>query len=218
MTTDYHTALTTSGAATAEVINKPLQQLDDQLSDMDDGTHAWSAPVLNVAAVDGTTIGGTTPAAGTFSTLTVNNDLNFGSAMFAELRTPQAIGNTTTTLIDWNLERLDTDSVFDLSTNIGRWTPSVAGTYMLIAGITNNAGFTIGPGQLMIISLYENAGLVAQATTDSQGLYGETASIATLVDTPGNSYFEAKFYHSSGGTIVLDPAIGECYFGGFRVY
>jgi hypothetical protein len=59
-------------------INNAIRQLMADIADIDDGVVPLQTPDINGGTIDGAIIGGTTPAAGTFTTITTTGDINFG--------------------------------------------------------------------------------------------------------------------------------------------
>jgi hypothetical protein len=59
-------------------INNAIRQLMADIADIDDGVVSLQTPDINGGTIDGAIIGGTTPAAGTFTSITTTGDINFG--------------------------------------------------------------------------------------------------------------------------------------------
>jgi hypothetical protein len=59
-------------------INNAIRQLMADIADMDDGVVPLQTPDINGGTIDGAVIGGTTPAAATFTSITTTGDINFG--------------------------------------------------------------------------------------------------------------------------------------------
>ena len=82
-------------------INNAIREMMADLADVNDGTVALVSPAMDSAdinggTIDGTVIGGTTPAAGTFTTLTASGDVNFDSNTLFVDASANAVGIGTT--------------------------------------------------------------------------------------------------------------------------
>jgi hypothetical protein len=116
-------------------------------------TQAANSVNIDGGAVDGTTIGGSTPAAGTFTTVTVGTKVVFPDASEQTTAAPagkacrlQAIGHTTAnatpTPVTWYHEYEDTDSFFSAASPDQIVIPTT-GRYNIVATVvfwTNTTG------------------------------------------------------------------------------
>jgi hypothetical protein len=127
----------------------------------------------------------------------------------------QAIADSTTTKIQWNSEIFDTDNTFDSSTNY-RFTPGVAGKYVLAAG-TRASSFETG--EKMQLFFYKNGSGVSYQTetrTYSASGGGETLTVDAqiLVESDADDYFEVFLLQNEGGSRDIGSA---SYFYGYKL-
>jgi hypothetical protein len=83
-------------------INNAIRQLMADIADIDDGVVPLQTPDINGGTIDGAIIGGTTPAAGTFTNLTATGTLTGLLGNVSEDSTPQLGGNLDTNGNDIN--------------------------------------------------------------------------------------------------------------------
>jgi hypothetical protein len=83
-------------------INNAIRQLMADIADIDDGVVPLQTPDINGGTIDGAIIGGTTPAAGTFTNLTATGTLTGLLGNVVEDGTPQLGGNLDTNGNDIN--------------------------------------------------------------------------------------------------------------------
>lgn len=162
-------------------------------------------------AVDGTTIGGTTPAAGTFTTVTANTGIYLGGTAAANLLDDYEEGTWTPTLI---ASSTDFDSVtYDAGTG-GKYTK--IGDVCFVQGVVRTDAVTIGSaaGEVRISNLpftVANSdgstfnGYSSAAMGYSAGFAGNVPSSALFRN---NSVAIAPYYRAtaSGNSAALDPA------------
>jgi len=214
VTTNYHTALSSTDELTTEAINSVLRDLGQQLEDMNDGTHAFSAIDVDGGTVDGATIGANSAAAGTFTDLTVTNDIAVGSALMVGIRYGQYVATATTATVQWNNILLDTDDAYSLTTY--RWTPTTAGWYALSAAVTFELG---NSAKQNIVWIRKNGSAVALSYLSTKGTFNETIASATLQQANGTTdYFDVQFTNGDTGSRLIIPDGTQSLFAGFRRY
>jgi len=113
----------------------------------------------------------------------------------------QSVSNSTTVKVNLNAEWFDTNNCFDTSN--GRFTPNVAGYYMITAGLNLSASAI----QTGFAWIYKNGTSWAQNVwyyPSSPGLDQITLSVSSLVYCNGTTdYIELYGYITSGGTRVF---------------
>ena len=203
----YHDAYPKASPAWAGLVNVIFQQLDKKLTDMDDGTHAFSAIDVDGGAIDGTTIGGTTPGAGTFTTIAATGDLNLGSCFRTRINFLQTVLTLETDLVLFDEIALDNNDDFDITTH--RFQPSVAGWYFFVAQIQANAGTT----KEVIVQVRKNGTTASAHQRVSLGTHAEALPHVAIQQANGSTdYFDVYFYNGNSTTTTIQ---GE--FMGFRI-
>ena len=127
----------------------------------------------------------------------------------------QSIADSTTTKIQWNSELFDTDNTFDSTTNY-RFTPGVAGKYVLAAG-TRASSFETS--EKMQLFFYKNGSGVSYQTETrsfSTSSGGETITVDAqiLVESDTDDYFEVYLLQTEGGSRDIGSA---SYFYGYKL-
>ena len=127
----------------------------------------------------------------------------------------QSISSGSVTKIQWNSEIFDTDNTFDSSTNY-RFTPAVAGKYVLAAG-TRASSFETS--EKMQLFFYKNGSGVSYQTETrsfSPSSGGETITVDAqiLVESDTDDYFEVYLLQTEGGTRDIGSA---SYFYGYKL-
>jgi hypothetical protein len=122
----------------------------------------------------------------------------------------QNVSNTTLTTLSFDSETFDSDGTYDTSN--GRFTPAIAGKYVIFAHIrvddTNSYQF-----EVEIRTSAENAiakGVVVNANKNTNFIY-------TIADLSADEYVFVTAYHSQGGTRTLLGGTSQAYFGGFKI-
>lgn len=122
-----------------------------------------------------------------------------------------SVANTTNVKLQFDNEIFDTNGDYDNATNY-RFTPSVAGKYVLIA---NARVLALGSAKEANLQIRKNGTFVAyQAQKDITGASGEVnLSVSVVLEANGSSdYFEVFMYQNSGSTKSPD-----CSFTGYRI-
>ena len=133
-------------------------------------------------------------------------------AFRATMGSTQAISNNTFTTINFNTETYDTDSCYNTSTY--RFTPNVAGKYLVIASHALNAGTSAGT---FICSIFKNG---AEHSRANIVLSSSTSNPITtsLIELNGSSdYIEAKGYQSTGTSKTIYAGADQSYFSAIRI-
>ena len=137
-------------------------------------------------------------------------------AFFAHLSSDQSISTATATKVQFDSELFDTDNCYDNTTNY-RFTPNVAGKYLLTAGTTFSA---LNDQKQTIIYFYKNGttfGFLRNIMAKTNGNLSITYTI--IVDANGTSdYFEVFAYQDNGNSRNLQGNSGPLnYFGGYKI-
>ncbi len=145
----------------------------------------------------------------------------FGGTMtpaFMVIKTAnQSVSANTSTLVTFNSEIFDSDGKYDTSTS--RFTPTVAGKYLLFA-------------QLNLLNIHDQATTEFDFKKNGSNVMGRYKHIALnsssdrdpslhssiIVDADADDYFTIVTYTDFGsGTILKGDGSGFTYFGGFRI-
>jgi hypothetical protein len=123
-----------------------------------------------------------------------------GCAVYKGSGTAQTINNTTTTIIEFNTELLDTDGFHSTSTNTGRITiPSgKAGKYLVYGRVSylNNAT------GVRAARLFKNEDNLADLFSDNTGsTYGGVVEATAIADLAVGDYVTVRAFQSSGGSL-----------------
>jgi hypothetical protein len=119
----------------------------------------------------------------------------------------QNSGNLTFAIVNFDTELFDTNSNFDVATNVGRYTAPVAGFYQFNA----RASFT--STTLVLIALYKNGSIYKRGSHSiGNGTYG--ANISELVQASAGDYFEIFSFGTGGAIEVGSPTTS---FNGYLV-
>ena len=137
-------------------------------------------------------------------------------AFFAHLSSDQSLANQSATKVQFDSELFDTDNCYDNTTNY-RFTPNVAGKYLLTAGLTFSA---LNDQKQTIIYFYKNGstfGFLRNIMAKTNGNLSITYTI--IVDANGTSdYFEVFAYQDNGNSRNLQGNSGPLnYFGGYKI-
>ena len=144
-------------------------------------------------------------------TPTINslNIANTPSFLASRTSSNQSITASTWTKIQFNDEVLDTDNMYDHSTNY-RFTPTVAGKYYIFTNV--NSGNT---NTHIYGALYFNGSALTSLTID--GSQGGGVYVGNVVTFNGSSdYIEAYTYQGTG-TGAVEDAAQYSIFGGYRL-
>jgi hypothetical protein len=198
------------------LVNAVFQQFDQQVTDMDNGTHAFQNVDIDGGTIDAATIGATSPAPGSFTTIGATGTLDYGSVFKADkngqINGGQNVDTLATDVIAFPREWLDSNGDFDTLTS--RFTPSVGGWYMLVA----QAHFAaLATGKLFEVSIRKNGTAISVFGLVSTGTGSIAKPHAIIQQANGSTdYFDVTFYNGDTGAVSLLPT--SCYFFGFRAF
>lgn len=127
----------------------------------------------------------------------------------------QSIANATSVKVQFNNEQFDDGNMFDSSTNF-RFTPTVAGKYLLVACV--NIDGTVDTARVSVMiqkSGGDAAGAQAHASTNSQ----QGMSVSTIQSANGSTdYFEVYIVQSSGSSQNTTASGAYVNFAGYRLF
>lgn len=170
-----------------------------------------SAVAITGGAIDGTPIGGTTPAAGAFTTLSASSTVS-GTGFSTYLASPPAIGGTTPAAITGTTITANTSFAGALNGTVGATTPntgafttlSASSTVTLSGGTANGVlylnGSKVATSGSALTFDGTNLGLGVtpsawgSAKAMQLGSYAALAGYANEVDLSCNSYFNGSSY------------------------
>lgn len=213
-------ATTTTEPSTADQISRPVYVADSTtsaiylpyrgvtvggkiaVSDLADGTDGelitWDAsgnPTTVAVGTSGQVL--TSNGAGAAPTFQAAAG---GTSASAKVRktTAQSINNSTATLLTWDSEDFDTDTIHDTSSNTSRLTATTAGKYLLIANIVFSSNNT-GNRQILI---YKNGSSTGDSLLWGNSGGGEDQTLFTsLYDLSSSDYLECYVWQDSGTSI-----------------
>ena len=142
-------------------------------------------------------------------------------AFFAYKTTSQTFADNTTTKIQFNNEVIDTNNLYDNTTNY-RFTPT-AGTYFIFG---STALFSTSTGSTHVARIVKNGTTIVyqQLAFDTNQIPGNAQSVMSVstIDTAnGTDYYEihALQNNSGGGTVTADYNATERYnyFGAYKL-
>ena len=122
----------------------------------------------------------------------------------------QNVSNTTLTTLSFDSETFDSDGTYNTSN--GRFTPAIAGKYVIFANIrdddTNDYQL-----EIEIRTSAENAIAKHVINNDNK----DSNSVYTIADLSSDEYVFITAYHAQGGTRTMLGGTAEAYFGGFKL-
>ena len=124
----------------------------------------------------------------------------------------QDIANTTLTTLSFDSETFDSDGTYNTSN--GRFTPGVAGKYVLFANIRPNHT-NVYQLEVEIRTSAENA-IVKMSRGNSSGA-GDSFFVYTIADLSADEYAFVTSYHSQGSSKTMLGGTTEAFFGGFKI-
>lgn len=207
---NFHDAIAKGWPLYPPIVNAPFQQFDRQINDMDTGAHAFQNISVAGGTADATTIGANAPAPGTFTTVAVSGDLNYGSCFKANINLLQSVQAAATDRVAFDEIFLDNDDDFDVTTH--QFTPSVAGWYFLSARLL--ASLSAGAKQIKTL-IYKNGAVAHTTSVASVGTLINAFQAITVQQANGSTdYFDVYFYNGDSGTVTLAT---QSTFLGFRI-
>jgi hypothetical protein len=132
-------------------------------------------------------------------------------AFFAYQSSTQSVSNGISTKIQFQTEDLDSNNNFDSTTNY-RFTPTVAGYYLLTACLRCDSG-----NSEHFLTIYKNNGAIRNLF-DLQATNVYAMNGSALVYANGSSdYFEVFFFQNSGTSKTTASGVNQTFFSGFRI-
>jgi hypothetical protein len=119
----------------------------------------------------------------------------------------QSCANDSNTVLAFNSERYDTDTIHDITTNNSRLTCKTAGKYNIFAGIefaANATGFR--QVSLLLNGTYQIA--VSNTNALSLSITPTRINVSTVFDLAVNDYVEVEVYHTAGVAIDVNSSTG----------
>lgn len=144
---------------------------------------------------------------------TVNADLNYFNdppRVKVYRNADYGINDATSTMVAWNAEEWDTDTMHSTSVNTTRLTATTAGRYHVQGRIVFAGNATATVGRRVKLWLNGNAGTLCDADIDPapSGAYSRTF-VSTTVQMAAGDYVELEVYQDSGGSLnVIGAALG----------
>lgn len=126
-----------------------------------------------------------------------------GPAFSARNNANQSVSNATFTKVQLSVEDFDTNNNFDTSTY--RFTPTVAGYYMVTACIPANSVIT-----RLLVSLYKNGSEVYRGTDLNVVSQQLILSASTILYMNGSTDYLELYVYLQGGTQVYYASAAEC--------
>jgi len=126
----------------------------------------------------------------------------------------QSITSAVLTKVTWSTELFDTNANFDSTTN-NRFTPTIAGKYLISATLNFTAAGNGGYEAL----LYKNGVVLHIGRTNEAGGSNDiNATVTAVVDANGSTdYFEIYTYHNGGAGISVYGVAKYTFFTGSKI-
>lgn len=157
----------------------------------------------------------TAPALGTIVSGNVDAAIGGVRPAFGATATGgQSIGTVSYAKIQYSTEVFDTNANYDPTTNY-RFTPSVAGVYIITASATMSS---MGVNNLFQIDIRKSGTSVAKSTDSPGGTSQPSVCASCVVQMNGTTdYIEVYAYNGAGGSASLATSDGANYFSGSRI-
>lgn len=156
--------------------------------------------------------GATITNSGTATGFGVSDPLSFQAYRSGNL----AVSATTQTELVYNAEVTDPSSKYDTST--GRYTPGVAGTYFVNAGVSFAPDSNIGVGASGYLKIRKSgSGTVEYGQISNQGSgdsNDEAWNTAAVIELGSSDYISVWWYHTANAGNMLSV---QSWFSGFRI-
>lgn len=118
----------------------------------------------------------------------------------------QSISDNTETLVTWNQEDFDTNTLHDNSSNTSRFTVSKTGKYIVEATL-NWAGHATDATQRSFVFLVNGTTVVGAASITQQTATSDMVlNGVSIVSLTAGDYIEVKAYQNSGGSVNIQSA------------
>ena len=206
-------------------VESRLADLNDAITDEANNRAGASAPTDNT--VEGQIRCNTTPNPATLlfdpdgsgadiQLLSITEDGSVWPSFRVNLNGNDQLNITSAQKIAWDTEVFDTNSDFDKDTN-NRFTPTVAGKYLLIANLTWN-GVSITDADNLHLHIYKNGAVLAHNTIIATGADGQTHSVSIIDDANGTTdYYEVFAENADRNTSDVDGGTNDTFFCGSRI-
>ena len=120
----------------------------------------------------------------------------------------QSVAGSTNTKITWSTETSDTNNNFASD----RFTPTVAGKYLIQAHITTNEA--IASGTVVLARIYKNGAAVASGQIGGSA-HSASGDVTAIIDMNGSTdYVEVYFYDTNASPAIYGPAEYTYFTGG----
>ena len=131
---------------------------------------------------------------------------------YAYITGTQSLSNASETKVQLETELFDTDNCFDSSTNY-RFTPNLAGYYMLVGSLQINSPSDFDGWQ---VNIYKNGSEIAHMNGRSE--YYNVHKNQIIAYANGSSdYFELYARQDSGVSLNINPGQIRSYFFGYKL-
>mgnify|MGYP003124750171 CR=1 FL=1 len=141
--------------------------------------------------------------------------INPGYSFFAAKESSnQEIGNATQVKVTFESELFDSNSKYDTSNS--RYTPAVAGKYLITCGLS----FTgTGDNNYIIIFVYKNGSEYTKSINRSPGTPDNGVTLTSLVELDDNDYIEIYAKQNTGSAQQIQSGSSDrtTFFGGVKV-
>jgi len=185
------------------------------------GDSSYAAAGFDVASITGATALAVEPDkadeivlsdAGTLKRLDIQHMFSTPSFL-AQLSTATDMANTGYTKIPFDQVVYATSGTYDSSTNY-RWTPGIAGKYLISARTRYSSAAESEQHQIDIrLNGDTGYGIVSSGKASTWGDRGVTGIMALDDD----DYIEVWMYQDSGGTVSCGDFDPQCYFSGHKI-
>lgn len=131
----------------------------------------------------------------------------------------QNSGNNAFAITNFNAELYDTNSNFDIATNVGRYTAPVSGFYHFSWLVSGSGSTGAGGDNVLVASLYKNGSVISGGTANTTRAATATSNTGTggsdTIQLTAGNYVEVYTY----GNTTIALATGQQYtrFSGFLV-
>ena len=133
-------------------------------------------------------------------------------AFRATMSATQSIANVTMVTVAYDTESYDTDNCYDTSTY--RFTPNVAGKYLVIASFALNANLSSGT---FIIRIAKNGAEVSRANIVLSSSTSNPISTSFLELNGSSDYIEAQGYQATGSGATIYNGAEQSYFSACKL-
>lgn len=214
MSTHYITSLAEAASVNHTTFNTLAAAVDGKLTDMDDGTHNFSAINVDGGALDTLVVGGATPAPATFSTIAASGALA-GPAWHVTMGGgSQAVASAATDPVQFDSEVLDSNSNFNTGTYTA--TPTVQGFYFVIASVMWLAAWNANKQ----MSLFITAGSATNpiAYKETVGTNAEGVIVYDIIECDGaTTALTVYVINGDSASRSIQGNTYQTFFAGWRI-